>query len=117
MDAPDVMMVLPIERSELAAHPMLRVNKAANLMAVSTAGNCIQVLANAAGMQLLGLQGPSPSTAAAVASLRTESVPSLGAGAGSGGPAAASAPAARSSAATVRPALKPERTRDFGSSL
>ena len=105
MDAPEVMMALPIERSELTAHPMLRVNKPANLMAVSTANNTIKILANTAGMQLLGVQKPKPAVAAPV---RAEAVAAPGAAtvaaAPAAPPAAAVRPAARSSTATVRPA-------------
>ena len=58
MDKPDHMMLLPVERAELLPSPLVRVNKPANLLAVSTAGNSLNILANAAGLQLLGTQKP-----------------------------------------------------------
>ena len=59
MDKPDHMMLLPVERAELPATPLVRVNKPANLLAVSTANNTLNILANAAGMQLLGTIKPA----------------------------------------------------------
>ena len=59
MDKPDHMMLLPVERAELPPCPLVRVNKPANLLAVSTAGNALNILANAAGLQLLGTQKPA----------------------------------------------------------
>lgn len=53
MDAPEVMMQLPVERSELPAHPVVRFNTPANLLALSTANKSIRILATAGGMQLL----------------------------------------------------------------
>ena len=59
MDKPEEMMLLPVERAELPATPLVRVNKPANLLAVSTANNTLNILANAAGMQLLGTNKPA----------------------------------------------------------
>jgi len=59
MDKPEQMMLLPVERAELPATPLVRVNKPANLLAVSTANNTLNILANAAGMQLLGTTKPA----------------------------------------------------------
>ena len=64
MDKPDTVMVLPLERSELAMHPMVRVNRAATLMAVSTADNSLSILATPAGLQLLGAGKPAAAPAA-----------------------------------------------------
>ena len=59
MDKPDQMMLLPVERAELPTTPLVRVNQPANLLAVSTANNTLNILANAAGMQLLGTSKPA----------------------------------------------------------
>lgn len=64
-------MQLPVERSELPAHPVVRFNTPANLLALSTANKSIRILATAGGMQLL-----DSTTLSVVKSNRALTVPS-----------------------------------------